>query len=112
MHRRQPFHYFNDLAIIVGNDMAEGSVAGTPQDVEDGNLYDVVDLDDDDELSMLVNDVADLDEDFLQSNQSTASARSIPSTPMTRRPKRRKASMATSFDVISKSIYEIQEGIK
>ena len=93
--------------------MAEGSVAGTPQDVEDGNLYDDdVDLDDDNDLNMPMNDAADLDEDFLQSNQSTASARSIPSTPKTRRPKRRKASMAASLDVISESIYEIREGIK
>ena len=48
--------------------MVEGSVVGTPQDVEDGNLYDdVVDLDDDD-LNTPVNGAADLDEDFLQSN--------------------------------------------
>ena len=113
MYRRQPFHYFNDLAIIVGNDMAEGGVAGTPQDVEDGNLYDdAVDLNDDNDLNTPMNVASDFDEDFLQSNQSIASARSNPETPTTRRTKKRKASMAASVDIISKSIHEIREGIK
>ena len=66
MYRRQPFTYFNDLAIIVGNDMAEGSSTGTAQDIEDGNILDeVVDLDDDDGFDMPVNVATDLDEDFI-----------------------------------------------
>ena len=66
MYRRQPFTYFNDLAIIVGNDMVEGSSAGTAQDIEDGNILDeAVDLDDDDGLDTPMNVVVDLDEDFI-----------------------------------------------
>ena len=109
MYRRQPFTYFNDLAVIVGNDMAEGNVAATPQDIDDGNLFDeAADLDDDEGFT--THNAADLDEDYLQ-NQSTASTRSNPSTPSTKRAKRKKASIAASLDGIKESIHMIHEGI-
>ena len=110
MYRRQPFTYFNDLVVIVGNDIAEGNEAATPQDTEDGNLFDeaATDLDDDEGFNTPVNIATDLDEGFLQSNQSTASTSNNHSTSTSRGPKWRKASMATSLDVISGSIQRIK----
>ena len=32
--KRQSFQYYNDLALIVGNDMAEDTTATTAQDTE------------------------------------------------------------------------------
>ena len=59
-----------------------------------------------------MNIVSDLDEDFLQSNQSTTSTRNNCSTSTSRGPKRRKASTAASLDVIFGSIQRIEEGMK
>ena len=108
MYRKQPFTYFNDLAVIMGNDMVEGNVTAMVQDAKDGNLFDeVVDLGDDEEINMPLNVANDLDEYYLQSNQSTKSTRNNPSPSTSRRPKRWKASMASSLDVISENIHEI-----
>ena len=112
MYRRHPFTYFNDLVVIVGNDMVEGNVAAAAQDAEDGNLFDeAIDLGDDEEINTPLNVANDLDEYYLQSNQSTKSTRNNPSPSTSRRPKRWKASMASFLDVISENIHEIREEI-
>jgi fatty acid/phospholipid biosynthesis enzyme len=103
--RRQSFTYFNDLAVIAGNDMVEGNVVAMTQYAEYGNLFvEAIDLGDDEEINTPLNVADDLDEDYLQSNQSTTSIRNNPSTPMTRRPKRRKTSMTSSLDVVSERL--------
>ena len=37
MYKRSPFQYFNELAVIVGNDIAKGFAATMPLDAEEGN---------------------------------------------------------------------------
>ena len=45
--KRQSFQYFNDLALIVGNDVAEGGNTATTQETEEEiNVDYTVDLDD------------------------------------------------------------------
>ena len=40
MYERQLFLYYNDLAIIFGNDIVDGSTTPTAQENEDGHLFD------------------------------------------------------------------------
>ena len=61
--KRQSFQYYNDLALIVGNDIAEGVIAGTAQEAEEGhNMDETIDLNDDyDEIHTPIGVAADLD---------------------------------------------------
>ena len=113
MYKRQPFLYFSDLAIIIGNDMVDGTEAATATKTEDGHLFDeVVDLDDDRDFNTPMHDTLVVDEEFVHENISSTFARQSHSTPMLRRPKKRNASMASSLDVICESIQDICTGMK
>ena len=39
--KRQSFQHYNDLAIIVGNDITDGFTSTTAQDMEEGHNMDV-----------------------------------------------------------------------
>lgn len=57
----------------MGNDTAEGTLAATTHETEEGNLmYEALDLDDDGDFSMPIETPTDLDEDMNPSNQSSA----------------------------------------
>ena len=112
--KRQSFQYYNDLALIVGNDIAEGVIAGTAQEVEGHNMDETIDLNDDyDEIHTPVGAVADLDAEDTSiptSNQfSTTTGKHTRSTSSLRRPKRMKASMANSMDRMSHLIDKLNE---
>lgn len=112
--KRQSFQYYNDLALIVGNDIAEGAIAGTAQEVEGYNMDETIDLNDDyDKIHTPIGAIADMDvEDtsIPMSNQfSTTTGKHTRSTSSLRRPKRMKASIANSMDRMSHSIDKLNE---
>ena len=37
MYKRSPFQYFNELVVIVGNDIAKGFAVTTPLDAKEGH---------------------------------------------------------------------------
>ena len=82
MYKSSPFQYFNELAIIVGNDIVEGFAAITPLDVEEGHPmndeFHVLDKDDTN-YSTPLDSQPDFDEELYHSNQSIASGRGTPS---------------------------------
>ena len=108
--------YFNELAIIFGNDIAEGNaVERAIETEEEGQLFEeAIDLDDDADFNTLMDEgfnTNEFEEENLQSNNSTTSARPNPSTPTRRRQKRKKPSMANCLDVICESIQNIDRGM-
>ena len=113
--KRQSFQYYNDLALIVGNDIAEGVIAGTAQEAEEGhNMDETIDLNDDyDEIHTPIGAASDLDAEDTSiptSNQfSATTGKHTRSTSSLRRPKRMKASMANSMDGMSHSIDKLNE---
>lgn len=113
--KRQSFQYYNDLATIVGNDMADGTTSTTTQDIEEGHHMDEsIGLDDYSEEIRTPNRVAaDLDNEDMNipvSNQcSAASGRHVREASSSKRPKRKKASMASSMDGMSHSIDKLNE---
>lgn len=118
VYKRQPFQYFNELACIVGNDIAEGTTAPTAHDNEEGNLMDeAVDLDDDGDFNTTMNNTTmdnatDLDNETNPSNKSSATGKQFVSPTTSRKAKRKKASMAGSMDVISDAINCLNAGLK
>ena len=112
VYKRQPFQYYNELAFIVGNDMAEGNVAATAQETEEGHIMDeAIDLDDVRDFSIPADADSQLDEHFAQSNQSSGSVSQRISPSSSRRGKRKKASMAGSMDTICEAMNKIHEGM-
>ena len=116
VYKRQPFFYFNELAIIFGNDIDEGNATTTNIEIEeDEQLFEeAVDLDDEGGFNTPMDggfSTNEFEEENLQSNNSTTSARPNPSTPTTRRQKRKKPSMANCLDVICESIQNIDRGM-
>lgn len=112
VYKRQPFQYYNDLAIIVGNDIAEGAAATTAQETKEGLNMDgpaYMDCDEDVPISTPLNTTTDLDDELYHSNQSTTSARPNPSTSSPRREKRKKATMNGSMDVLCETMKRIEE---
>ena len=113
--KRQSFQYYNDLATIVGNDMADGTTSTIAQDIEEGHhMDDSIGLDDNYEEIRTPNQVAaDLDNEDMNipvSNQcSAASGRHVREASSSKRPKRKKASMASSMDGMSHSIDKLNE---
>ena len=76
MYNRQPFLYFSDLAVIIGNDMVDGTGAAIAIETEDGQLfYEAVDLDDDRDFNMPMVETPIVDEEFVNENISSTSAR-------------------------------------
>lgn len=76
MYKRHPFLYFNDLAIIVGNDMANGTQPTTTIETKDCKLFDeAIDLDDDRDFNMPMDGSPTVDEEFIHENISSASIR-------------------------------------
>lgn len=76
MYKRQPFLYFSDLAVIIWNGMADGTEAAIAIDTEDGHLFDeAVDLGDDRDFNTPMVDTHDVDEEFVNENISSTSAR-------------------------------------
>ena len=95
--------------------MVDGSTTRTTQETEDGNLFDEsVDLEDIGVLPTPMDHPPTFDEEFVQPNGSSASVGQNPSTLVSssRRQKKRKASMASSWDVICESIQEIRTSMK
>ena len=97
--------------------MADGSVAGTTQETQEGHLIDdSIGLEDVGVFDTPMDDPPQFDEEFLQPNDSSASVGgqnpSTPSSSSSRRQKKRKTSMASSLDVICKSIQEIHTGMR
>jgi hypothetical protein len=39
VYKRRSFFYLNDLAVIVGNDMVDETIAATSIEIEDGHLF-------------------------------------------------------------------------
>ena len=71
MYMRSPFKYFNELAVIVGNDIAEGYIATTPLEAKEGHpINDAFhQLDEDDNIcDTPLDSQPNLDEDFYHSN--------------------------------------------
>lgn len=105
--KRQPFKYYNDLAFIVGNDMAESNTAATAQKTEEGNPID-------EDIGTPLETAADLDDEDITvpiSNQSRVSGKQFRSTSSSRRPKRKRASAASLMDVICETINKLHEGL-
>lgn len=90
--------------------MAEGTTAATPQEMEEGHMMDdTIDLDDDGDFHLLADD--NLEDDFSQSHQSTATTRQRISPSSSKKGKRKKANMAGSMDSISEALNKIHEGM-
>jgi hypothetical protein len=91
--------------------MAEGTTAATAQETEEGHMMDeALDLDNDDgDFNIPLDD--NLDGEFSQSNQSTATATKRISPSASRKGKRKKASMAGSMDSVSEALNKIHEGM-
>jgi hypothetical protein len=115
MYKRQPFQYYNELSCIVGNDIAEGTAATTAQETEE----DFIDDEDfsyhgmDNACFETAADLANDDNESIDtptSNQSTASGKDNPSTS-SRRPKRRRGTLAGSLDSICEVIKDLSAGI-
>ena len=115
VYKRQPCTYFNELAIIVGNDKTEGNIITTATETDDGHLFEeAIDLEDDGGFNTCMDgglNTPDFDEEFLHSNNYTMFIRKEYHTPTTRRPKRMKPSMTTCLDVICESILNIDQGM-
>ena len=114
--KRQSFQYYNDLAIIVGNDIADGFTSTTTQDMEEGHNMDVT-LDNEDDYEGIHTPIraadVDLDDEDMTiptSNQcSAASGKHGRVASSIKRQKRKKASMASSMDGMSHSIDKLNE---
>ena len=108
--KRQSFQYYNDLALVVGNDMADGVTSTTSQDTEEGHNMDVnVDIDDDyEDIHTPIRAAVDLDDEDMSiptSNQcSVATRKHGRSASSIKRQKRKKASMDGSMDRMPQSI--------
>ena len=112
MYKRKPFQYYNELAFIVGNDIAKGTIDATTQETKEGHIMDdSLNLDNDKDFSIPVDVDSHLDEDFAQSNQSSASGSQRISPSSSRKGKRKKASMAGSMDTICEAMNKIHEGM-
>ena len=72
-------------------------------------MDDVVDLYDDGDFQIRVDD--NVDDDVVQSNQSTATPRQRISPSSSRKAKRKKVSMVGSMDSVSKALNRIHEGM-
>lgn len=114
MYKRSPFQYFNDLAVIFGNDIAEGFIATTPLDAEEGHpmndAFNVLD-EDDTNCGTSLDSQPNFDEELYHSNQLSASARGNPPTLSSRRGKRKKTSLSTSLDVICETMKQLKDGL-
>lgn len=115
MYKRSPFQYFNELAVIVDNDIAEGYTTTTPLDAKEGHLMNDAfhPFDEDDTgCDTPLDSQLDLDEDFYHSNQSSASGRdTTPPPPSSRRGKRKKTTLAASLDMICETMKELKDGL-
>lgn len=114
MYKRSPFQYFNELAVIVGNDIAEGFASTTPLDAEEGHpMNDAFNLLDEDDTNCgtPIDSQPDIDEELFHSNQSSASARGTPPPSSSRRGKRKKTSLSSSLDVICETMKELKDGL-
>ena len=94
VYKRQPFQYFNELACIVGNDIAEGTTAAIAHKNEEGNLFldEVADLDDDGDFNIAMDNTkmdnaTYLDNDMNISNQSSATGKQFVSPTTSKKAK-------------------------
>ena len=97
--------------------MADGSIARTAQETQEGHLIDdLIGLEDVGVFDTPMDDPPQFDEEFLHPNDSSASVGgqnpSTPSSSSSRRKKKRKTSMASSLDVICESRQEIRTGMR
>lgn len=112
VYKRQPFTHFNDLAIIFGNDIADGNGAATGPEAQYGHIFEeAVDLDDDGGFDTQMDDTPQSEEEIRHSNNSTTSVRQNPSPPSARKSKRKKPSMASSLEIICETIQNIDRGM-
>ena len=113
MYKRSPFQNFNELVVIVGNDIAEGFASTTPLDAEEGHpmndAFNVLD-EDDTNYGTPLDSQPDIDEELYHSNQSSASARGTPPPSSSSRGKRKRTYFSTSLDVICKTMKEAKDG--
>ena len=71
MYKRLPFQYFNELAIIVGNDIAEGFTSTMPLDAKEGHpMNDAFNMLDEDDTNCgtPLDSQPDIDEELYHSN--------------------------------------------
>lgn len=116
MFKRTSFPYYNDLAIIVGNDIADGTGTTTAGETEEGHYNRPAQLDDDDDDATVDVDGPDCGTSFETQpdlDDETATPRSCPSTGSSqRRVRKRKASLASSLDMICETMQTLTEGLK